>query len=328
MQRVISFDIARALCILLVVIGHYYPENSPAWYRVIHDVIYSFHMPLFMFISGYIFALTRKEEGFVTFIGKKFRRLMVPYFVISVAVITCKLIGQQFLYVESPVEWQAYYRMFYLPAAGFYLWFIFALFIIFALTGLFRSRAAIWMLFGLSIALYMFEIPRTEILCLRQVGQMMIYFMSGMVVHRCKLKLVPLARVSTVWYLIIFVNLYLIGSVWDLGGGYSCILLSLRYITAFAGIALVYTLSRVISTTKNRFLLMISSASYIIYLFHTIFEGIAKAIIIKIGIISVDSTAAFVLSAIVCITAGILGPLLLYKKVLFRNRMLSFLFGK
>lgn len=221
MQRVISFDIARALCILLVVIGHYYPENSPAWYRVIHDVIYSFHMPLFIFISGYFFALTRKEEEFVTFIGKKFRRLMIPYFVISIAVITCKLIGQQFLYVESPVEWQAYYRMFYLPAAGFYLWFIFALFIIFVSTGLFWSGAAIWMLFGLSIVLYMFDIPRTEILCLRQVGQMMIYFMSGMVVHRCKLKLVPHAKVSTVWYLIIFVNLYLIGSVWDLGGGHA-----------------------------------------------------------------------------------------------------------
>lgn len=32
MQRLISFDIAKALCIILVVIGHYIPDSSPSWY--------------------------------------------------------------------------------------------------------------------------------------------------------------------------------------------------------------------------------------------------------------------------------------------------------
>ena len=53
MQRLVFLDIAKAICIILVVIGHYHPENSPEWYNVIWKFIYSFHMPLFMFASGY-----------------------------------------------------------------------------------------------------------------------------------------------------------------------------------------------------------------------------------------------------------------------------------
>ena len=41
MQRLISFDIAKAICIILVVIGHYVPGYSPQWYVGVHDVIVS-----------------------------------------------------------------------------------------------------------------------------------------------------------------------------------------------------------------------------------------------------------------------------------------------
>lgn len=54
MNRIIALDIAKAICIILVVMGHYVPDNSPAWYVLVHDVIYTFHMPLFMFVSGYV----------------------------------------------------------------------------------------------------------------------------------------------------------------------------------------------------------------------------------------------------------------------------------
>lgn len=46
-NRIIALDIAKAICIILVVVGHYVPDDSPEWYKLIHDVIYTFHMPLF-----------------------------------------------------------------------------------------------------------------------------------------------------------------------------------------------------------------------------------------------------------------------------------------
>lgn len=60
MNRIIALDIAKAICIILVVMGHYVPDNSPAWYVLVHDVIYTFHMPLFMFVSGYVYIATKR----------------------------------------------------------------------------------------------------------------------------------------------------------------------------------------------------------------------------------------------------------------------------
>lgn len=82
MNRIISLDIARAICIILVVIGHYVPDNSPAWYVMLHDIIYTFHMPLFMFVSGYVYMITKKNIGYKSFLIKKIKRLMIPYFVL------------------------------------------------------------------------------------------------------------------------------------------------------------------------------------------------------------------------------------------------------
>lgn len=103
MQRLVAFDIAKAICIVLVVIGHYIPDNSPSWYIEMRNVIYSFHMPLFMFASGYIYNATRREEPYSKFIMKKIRRLMIPYVIVSFIVISLKLLSQGNAYVESPV---------------------------------------------------------------------------------------------------------------------------------------------------------------------------------------------------------------------------------
>lgn len=46
MNRIIFLDIAKAICIILVVVGHYMPDNSPMWYVMLNKVIYTFHMPL------------------------------------------------------------------------------------------------------------------------------------------------------------------------------------------------------------------------------------------------------------------------------------------
>lgn len=85
-QRFITFDVAKAICVILVVIGHYVPTSSPAWYHAFHDWIYTFHMPLFMFASGYITSLSRSEK-YRFFIWKKIKRLMVPYFTVSFIII-------------------------------------------------------------------------------------------------------------------------------------------------------------------------------------------------------------------------------------------------
>ena len=47
-NRDISLDIAKAICIILMVVGH---SGCPTY---LHDFVYMFHMPCFFFVSGWL----------------------------------------------------------------------------------------------------------------------------------------------------------------------------------------------------------------------------------------------------------------------------------
>ncbi len=73
-KRIEYIDIARGIGILLVVMGHNdFAVISPFAYKV----IYSFHMPLFFFLSGYFL---NTAVGFWNFLKKRFNSLLKPYF--------------------------------------------------------------------------------------------------------------------------------------------------------------------------------------------------------------------------------------------------------
>lgn len=66
--------------ILLVVLGHSFVWGVQN--NLLRNWIYSFHMPLFFFISGYLFK-NCKLSGLDGFFAKKTRRLLYPYIIIS-----------------------------------------------------------------------------------------------------------------------------------------------------------------------------------------------------------------------------------------------------
>ena len=72
-----EFLVLQSIAILLVVIGH----GKDASISLFSDwfPIYSFHVPLFLFISGYFYR-ENYEESVGSFIRKKFRTWLVPYF--------------------------------------------------------------------------------------------------------------------------------------------------------------------------------------------------------------------------------------------------------
>lgn len=79
MNREPWIDILRGIGILLVVLGHTTNLPAPA-----QAFIYSFHLPLFFFLSGYLFHSEKyKGRSHFEFALLRFRRLMVPYFVIA-----------------------------------------------------------------------------------------------------------------------------------------------------------------------------------------------------------------------------------------------------
>lgn len=68
-----AFDIAKGIGFLLVALGHVDPASA------LSGVIYYFHMPLFFFISGWFLSADRDGRSMRAFIGKKARRLLLPF---------------------------------------------------------------------------------------------------------------------------------------------------------------------------------------------------------------------------------------------------------
>ena len=75
-KRIEYIDIAKGIGILLVVMGHNdFGLVSPFFYKL----IYSFHMPLFFFVSGMLF---KSEIPFFTLLRRRYQTVLQPYIVI------------------------------------------------------------------------------------------------------------------------------------------------------------------------------------------------------------------------------------------------------
>ncbi len=74
-QRILQLDYLKGVGILLMVVFHLQLINET--YPLLSSAIYTFHMPLFLIISGYLVSLNKDIAGF----GKSMLRLVVPYLV-------------------------------------------------------------------------------------------------------------------------------------------------------------------------------------------------------------------------------------------------------
>ncbi len=74
-------DALKGFGIILVVFAHYKLPIAFDTY------IFSFHMPLFFFISGFLFNFVKYTESAANFVKRRFRALIIPYF--AFAVLTC-----------------------------------------------------------------------------------------------------------------------------------------------------------------------------------------------------------------------------------------------
>ena len=300
-QRLYCLDIAKALCILLVVVGHFNPDSAPTWWKCINHIIYSFHMPLFLFVSGYVYLHTLRKQSYTSFIGKKCRRLAVPYLITSAIIISIKLLSGGNAHPSTPVTPFSFVEMLYLPAAGYFLWFVWALLLMFAIVWFAKGKKARIALLVASVALYYTPIDFPEFFCLHQFKMMMLYFMSGVVFAELDLKRI----FSNAWINIVYVPLfgcayYLWG---DMGDNYVPIV-------AATGILMVLTISKWLEKlqfVKHSVLLPLSAMSYTIYLYHTTFMGFTKALCARLHL-----STHFELEACAVVLCGVVCPLLLH----------------
>ncbi|MGV3274387.1 acyltransferase family protein [Staphylococcus sp. 11261D007BR] len=87
--RLSWLDIAKGICILLVVLGH----SGVHWYD---NVMSWFRMPLFFFLSGILFRPI-PSSSFPNFMSYKLIKMLVPYFAYGIAITLI-------FYINSPTQ--------------------------------------------------------------------------------------------------------------------------------------------------------------------------------------------------------------------------------
>lgn len=110
-KNIVWIDIAKGITILLMVIGH---TSIPS---VLSNFIWAFHMPLFFIASGW--TTNWQKTDFKGFTKRKFRTLLVPFFVYSLVV----------LLIQIHQEWVYFNHWIYNGWGSYALWFIPVLFL-------------------------------------------------------------------------------------------------------------------------------------------------------------------------------------------------------
>ena len=86
-NRYYEFDLLKGIGIILVYLGHaFHLPNlyiSGGIYYYIQSTIYSFHMPLFFFVSGFFSNSLGRKIDYKRFYKNKFERLFIPYLFIN-----------------------------------------------------------------------------------------------------------------------------------------------------------------------------------------------------------------------------------------------------
>lgn len=274
-NRCIELDIMKFWGILLVVLGHvcnmYLPNGlmHPAvpsdFLGYVSLFIYSFHMPLFVFVSGSVYAFQGEVLGrrasFPVFVKKKARRLLIPYVVFGLLLIFlmygCGFRSNICDYIFNGVL---------LSKDSRHLWFVLMLFEVFVLFYLMNRCLQMlhcpkWVLLILSFVFYLSSYYFPYILQISNAFHYLFWFTLGYVFILYKNEVQRIVMYSVG---IAFLFAYLV-----IEHNVSFHIPFFSTIAACAGILLFYLLSCDFkSISKTLFFRLVSKNSFGIYLYH------------------------------------------------------------
>lgn len=302
-------DYAKAIGIILVVYGHVargvfnagLPMDQDD-YLLVDSVIYSFHMPLFFFLSGLFFYDSLVKRGKAGLIINKVDTIIYPFIVWSLLQGLIEVVLSS--YTNGDVTLGQVFSLLWSPRAQF--WFLYALFLVFVVCSLVYARAdrryflPLLLVFGVLYVL-------SRDLAVGSVGKFIfgnaVFFALGIWFNEIKAyflaRHVPLTLLLGASFV---AGQYLFhvtfGLSWEVGGWP---VLSLATVSILFVVALSMWLGRL----RMAWLLFIGASSMTIYLMH-ILAGSGIRVILA-SFMGIDSIAVHL---IVVTLVGLAAPLL------------------
>lgn len=135
-NRISYISQAQLIGCLLVILGHSIPLSwqIPNSIYVADTFLYTFHMPMFFFISGYLFVKTNSLErySFSAYMIKRAKRLLIPYFVMTFIGFFPKLLLNSYFNNDTEFSINYILKAIFMPRENVWghLWFLPTLLII------------------------------------------------------------------------------------------------------------------------------------------------------------------------------------------------------
>jgi|GEM_PF-2301012 len=193
-KKIVYIANAQVIGCLLVVFGHSYPFNVyiPALLESIKNFVYCFHMPLFVFVSGFLVvkADSIKKYGSLNFIKNRALKLLIPYAILSIIGIAPKVLMKN--YINDKVEITANYliRIFLVPRENIWghFWFlpmifVFAVLSVLIIKVLEKSYKTLYFLLVVGIIL-LFLPPMTSWFGINDIKNFIFYYILGMFIAK------------------------------------------------------------------------------------------------------------------------------------------------
>ncbi|KIE21834.1 hypothetical protein SE23_06380 [Vibrio sinaloensis] len=317
-KRDITIDTLRGVACILLVSYHVIGSNdtnglklSEGFYRTLNDFLVYIRMPLFTFLSGYVYANRPYKNDFNRYIVGKARRLLLPML----------YVGTTFAVLQSIVDGsnnqtQNWHLLHIVPVAHF--WFIEAIFIIFLCMiflehyKLLSSISNCSLVFGLSVFLYTHN-NNIDIEYFAFSGAIYLfpYFLFGLLVNRFKLE------DKLGFFLIGVILLTTISILYGIADDYISVESKYSFVSLIIGCLSCFLLLSF--RLKSALLAQIGVFSYSIYLYHVFFTAGSRIVFTNIGVTNIS--LLFFISLLV----GIIGPVMVdvvFKKNKFLRKNL------
>lgn len=182
-ERYKELDLMKGIGILLVYLGHSFNLPQLDWNKIfvfLGNTVYSFHMPLFFFISG-LLSNTNKEINLEKFYKGKIKRLLVPYLFINLVdffprTLFPKLVNSEFGGAKE--------ILFYGTKISWFVYTLFGIFMIFPLLDKYILKKDKYYLFGIFLVVinYLKVFNNIEIFSLTKVINYLLFFYIGYII--------------------------------------------------------------------------------------------------------------------------------------------------
>ena len=283
-------DIARGIGIILVVFGHTLVPGLRDAYtgvRFVWSFIYNIHMPVFFFVSGWLFEkglAHHPNKGEV--IAGKARLLMLPYimfslFAYAVIFVSMKIPALASIlsggdYGSPTVRDAVHGILFYSGHVDQHLWFVYSLFIVFTLNVLLgrvmKSKIMLVVLLMLYISKALVIYPAI----LNYTASDLLFFSLARAMYANGRSAIVKKPIHLAIVVIVFVTSSVVYTYYDVSGipndAVRTAIYATRAVCSATGIVTVCTLSDMIAKTKLKpFFSVLGCYSYDIYLIHAPF---------------------------------------------------------